>query len=155
MEGGWSLLLFKNDGLQNQAVLYMQKTPYSEPAVVIDPNTFSDDGTIALVNLAFNKNGTLLAYGVSHSGSDWQEVRAMEVDSGRSYDDVIEWCRSSLSWSGDKGFFTAGILSPAPLLKKISSAITGYTGMSSARRSPPTGLSTSDLTQRSSPSART
>jgi prolyl oligopeptidase len=96
---------FKNDGLQNQAVLYMQKTLESEPVVVIDPNKFSEDGTVALTNLAFNKEGALFAYGRSSSGSDWQEIRIREVDSGKEYNEVIKWCKfSSIAWKQD-GFF--------------------------------------------------
>jgi prolyl oligopeptidase len=60
----------KNIGLQNQSVLYMQQTLQSEAVVVIDPNTFSEDGTIALTNQAFSKDGKLLAYGISSGGSD-------------------------------------------------------------------------------------
>lgn len=104
---GERYFFFKNDGLQNQSVLYTQKTLKSEPAVVIDPNEFSPDGTIALSNLACSQEGTLIAYGISKSGSDWQEVKILNVDTSKEYDEVIKWCRySSIAWRHDnKGFF--------------------------------------------------
>jgi prolyl oligopeptidase len=97
----------KNDGLQNQAVLYVQQTLQSEAAVVIDPNTLSEDGTLALTNQALSKDGLLLAYGVSSGGSDWQEIKIREVDSGINYPEVIRWCKfSSIAWRHDnQGFY--------------------------------------------------
>jgi prolyl oligopeptidase len=97
----------KNDGLQNQAVLYMQQSLQSEAMVVIDPNTLSEDGTLALANQALSKDGSLLAYGVSSGGSDWQETKIREVDSGIDYPEVIRWCRfSSIAWRHDnQGFY--------------------------------------------------
>src|SRR5579872_2490409 len=65
----------KNDGLQNQAVLYVQEGLQGQPRVVIDPNTFSPDGTVALIQKAVSDDGTLLAYGTSSSGSDWQDLK--------------------------------------------------------------------------------
>jgi prolyl oligopeptidase len=97
----------KNSGLQNQAVLYMQPTLDSEPVVILDPNTFSEDGTAALTNQAFSRDGTLLAYGVSSSGSDWQEIKIRQVNNGTDYPEVICWCKfSSIAWRHDnQGFF--------------------------------------------------
>jgi len=105
-EGGRYFFL-KNDGLQNQPVLYMQKTPDSEPVVVIDPNELSEDGTVSLNIVGLSKDGTLLAYGTSKSGSDWQEIRIRNVDSGEEYEEVIKWCRAtSIAWKHDnRGFF--------------------------------------------------
>lgn len=97
----------KNAGLQNQAVLYIQSRLEGEPVVILDPNTFSEDGTAALTNQAFNRDGTLLAYGVSSRGSDWQEIKIRQVDSGTDYPEVIRWCRfSSIAWRHDnQGFY--------------------------------------------------
>ena len=97
----------KNAGLQNQAVLYMQPTLESEPVVILDPNMLSEDGTAALTNQAFSRDGTLLAYGVSSRGSDWQEIKIRQVDSGTDYPEVIRWCRfSSIAWRHDnQGFY--------------------------------------------------
>jgi prolyl oligopeptidase len=97
----------KNTGLQSQSVLYMQQTLQSEAAVVIDPNTFSEDGTVALTNQALSKDGKLIAYGVSSGGSDWQEIKIRQVDSGIDFPEVIRWCKfSSIAWRHDnQGFF--------------------------------------------------
>jgi prolyl oligopeptidase len=97
----------KNSGLQNQSVLYKQQTLQSDPSIVIDPNTLSEDGTIALTNQVISKNGQLLAYGVSSSGSDWQEIKIRQIDSGIDYSEIIHWCKfSSIAWREDhQGFY--------------------------------------------------
>jgi prolyl oligopeptidase len=96
----------KNSGLQNQAALYMQSTPGGESSVVLDPNTLSSDGTVALTNQAFSQDGRLLAYGTSVSGSDWQELRIREVESSDDYADVIRWCKfTSIAWRHDNAGF--------------------------------------------------
>jgi prolyl oligopeptidase len=97
----------KNDGLQNQSVLYMQETLESEPVPVLDPNTFSADGTVALTGSSFSEDGLLLAYGTSSSGSDWQENRIRRIDDGSDYPEVIRWCRfANVAWRHDNtGFF--------------------------------------------------
>ncbi|MEE9370230.1 MAG: hypothetical protein V3W45_02060, partial [Sedimentisphaerales bacterium] len=98
---------WKNDGLQNQSVLYMQKTLQGEPTVVINPNLLSQDGTIALTTTAFSKDGTLLAYGLSESGSDRQKIKIHNVDSRRDCHETIQWCRfASIAWKhNNEGFF--------------------------------------------------
>jgi len=97
----------KNTGLQNQSVLYKQAGLDGEPSVLLDPNLLSEDGTVAVSNEFFTKDGTLIAYGLSTSGSDWQEIKIRDVDSGRDYDEVIRWCRfSSIAWTHDnRGFY--------------------------------------------------
>jgi len=97
----------KNDGLQNQSVLYMQKTLTGEPEVVLDPNKFSPDGTIALSLLAYSKDGTLLAYGISKSGSDWQEIKILNIDTKKEFPETIKWCKfTNVAWKNDStGFF--------------------------------------------------
>jgi len=95
----------KNDGLQNQAVIYMQKAG-GEPTVVLDPNTLSADGTIAVSTTSYTQDGTLMAYGASTSGSDWQEIRIRNVDTGKDYDEVLKWCKfSSVAWKKDNSGF--------------------------------------------------
>ena len=98
---------YRNSGLQNQSVLYSLESLDGEPQVVIDPNELSDDGTVALSGTAISPNARYLAYGVSHSGSDWQEWRIKELSTGRVLDDHIQWVKfSSAYWDGDgKGFF--------------------------------------------------
>ena len=97
----------KNTGLQNQFVLYKQTALGGEATLVLDPNTLSTDGTVALVNRSFSEDGKLLAYGASTSGSDWQEVKVRRVDEGSDFDEVIKWTKfSSLAWRHDEqGFY--------------------------------------------------
>lgn len=98
---------FKNDGLQNQSVFYTLKSLDDEPIVLLDPNTLSEDGTIALAGLAISEDGQHLAYGLSTSGSDWQEWKVRAVETGKDLDDRIQWVKfSGASWTHDgKGFF--------------------------------------------------
>jgi len=105
-EGG-RYFFSKNDGLQNQSVLYMQKTLTVEPGVVLDPNKLSPDGTIALTLESFSKDGKLLAYALSKSGSDWQEIRILNIDTKKEFPETIKWCKfSNVAWKNDRtGFF--------------------------------------------------
>ena len=98
---------WKNDGLQNQFVLYVSPSLDAEPQLLIDPNSWSEDGTVALSGTAFSKDGRYLAYGVQESGSDWRRWRVMEIASRRLLDDDLEWIKfSGVAWSGDSsGFF--------------------------------------------------
>ncbi len=112
-EGGryfWS----KNDGLQNQSVFYVAESAEAIPRVLLDPNTLSADGTVALGGLAVSSDGKRLAYGLSSAGSDWQEWRVRDVDTGRDLPDVIKWVKfSSASWTKDgRGFFYARYAEP-------------------------------------------
>ncbi len=97
----------KNDGLQNQAVLYRQKGLTGEPTVILDPNRWSDDGTVALMNVSRNKDATLLAYTRSVSGSDWQTIHVHDIEAGVDLPDVIKWCKfTGIAWLPDSsGFF--------------------------------------------------
>ena len=98
---------FKNDGLQNQSVLYTLTNLDGEPTVLLDPNTLSEDGTVALAGLSISENGKLLAYSLSTSGSDWQEWKVREVESGQDLADDLKWSKfSGASWTQDnEGFF--------------------------------------------------
>ncbi len=96
----------KNDGLQNQAVLYMSKSLTGEPTVLIDPNKLSADGTVALSGTTYTEDGKMMAYAISASGSDWQEVHVRDIDSGKDTDDLLKWCRfSGIGWKKDKSGF--------------------------------------------------
>ena len=96
----------KNDGLQNQYVLYRQQSLDGESSVLIDPNALSEDGTTSLTTEAPSRDGTLLAYGLSRHGSDWQEIRIRQVESGADYPEVIRWCRySGIAWKPDNSGF--------------------------------------------------
>ena len=102
---GENYFFFKNDGMQNQDVVYMQKGLEAEPEVFLDPNTFSEDGTVALAGLEFNKNGDLAAYSISKSGSDWSEIFVMDVETREILEDHIDWVKfSGTSWKDD-GFY--------------------------------------------------
>ncbi|MEW6763540.1 MAG: prolyl oligopeptidase family serine peptidase [Pseudomonadota bacterium] len=97
----------RNDGLQNQSVLYTQKTLSDTPRVLLDPNTMSSDGTVALAGAAVSPDGKLLAYSTAASGSDWNEIRVRDIETGKDIDDHIKWVKfSSTAWTKDgKGFF--------------------------------------------------
>ena len=105
-EGG-RYFYFKNDGLQNQSVLYTMTSMEGQPTVLLDPNLLSKDGTVALSSLTVSDDGTLLAYGTSASGSDWQEWRVKNIETGQDLPDTIKWVKfSNASWTNDnKGFF--------------------------------------------------
>ncbi|MEQ8755563.1 MAG: prolyl oligopeptidase family serine peptidase [Coleofasciculus sp. G1-WW12-02] len=98
---------FKNDGLQNQSVLYTLTSLDGEPRVLIDPNTLSEDGTIALSGAAMSDDGNRMAYGLSTSGSDWQEWKVRDVETGEDLSDHLQWVKfSGASWTTDnQGFF--------------------------------------------------
>jgi len=105
---------FKNNGLQNQSVFYHQATLTSTPEVFLDPNTFSTDGTVALHAQSFSKDGKYLAYSISRSGSDWNEIFVMDVASKQILSDHINWSKSSdISWQGD-GFYYSAYDAPVP-----------------------------------------
>ena len=100
---------WKNDGLQNQPVLYRQARPEAaaEATPVLDPNTLSADGTAAVMNLRFTRDGRLAAYGVSRSGSDWQDLHVRDCDAATDFPDVVRWCKfAGIAWAPDaSGFY--------------------------------------------------
>jgi prolyl oligopeptidase len=103
-EGG-KYYYFKNDGLQNQAVLYEQETLNGVSKVALDPNNFSADGTTSLGSLSFNKIGNLLAYQISEGGSDWRTIHVKDLKTGEILKDKVNWVKfSGISWFKD-GFF--------------------------------------------------
>jgi len=118
MKHGDRFFFFKNDGLQNQAALYATDDPTHDPVLVLDPNRLSADGTVALTTAEFSHDGAFLAYGTSHSGSDWQEVRVREVASGEDGRDLLRWCKfSSIAWKHDSsGFFYNRFPEPGTVL---------------------------------------
>lgn len=104
---GERYFFWKNDGLQNQSVLYVQETLEARPREVINPNLLSKDGTVAVATAEVSWDGRLLAYGLSRSGSDEQEVKVRDIDSGREYGETLRWCRfTTIAWKHDgSGFF--------------------------------------------------
>ena len=99
----------RNDGLQNQSVIWMQQTLQDEATILIDPNSWSADGTVALSGMAFSDDGSFVAYGVQDAGSDWKTWRIMEIETKKILDDELKWVKfSSADWTPDsKGFFYA------------------------------------------------
>ena len=100
-------VIMRNDGLQNQSVLYRQKGLDGEREVLLDPNTLSEDGTVALVDISFSKDDRYMAYAVSAAGSDWVKIYVRDVATGIDTSDVIEWVKfSGAIWAPDsKGFY--------------------------------------------------
>ncbi|KAJ0392599.1 hypothetical protein P43SY_007473 [Pythium insidiosum] len=109
---GGKYVFAKNDGLQNQSVLYIQDSLTSEPRVLLDPNALSTDGTAALGATGFSKaklgDGKLyFAHGIARGGSDWQTIKVLSVHDNKVLEDTVEWVKfSSIAWThDDKGFF--------------------------------------------------
>ncbi len=102
---GDNYFFFKNNGVQNQNVLYMQEGLDGEPKVLLDPNKLSEDGTVSLSSLGISKDGKYLGYGISRGGSDWSEIYVMDIETGETLTDHIQWVKfSGISWKDD-GFF--------------------------------------------------
>lgn len=111
-KGEW-YYFYKNDGLQNQAVLYRQKGLNGVPEVVIDPNTLSKDATTRLAQFALSKDGKYAAYALSKGGSDWQEIFIMDMSTKKNLSDKVEWVKvSGIAWQGD-GFYYSRYPKPA------------------------------------------
>ncbi|HMC09837.1 MAG TPA: prolyl oligopeptidase family serine peptidase [Pirellulaceae bacterium] len=106
----------RNDGLQNQNAVYVVDRLDGTPRLLLDPNTLSADGTVALTNWVASEDGKLLAYGLAGAGSDWQEWHVMEVDSGRKLADHLKWIKfSRVAWTPDgKGFYYSRYDEPPP-----------------------------------------
>jgi prolyl oligopeptidase len=103
--GGW-LFFTKNDGLQNQSVLYREKGLEGKPEVLLDPNVLAADGTVALGEYEFTPDGALMAYALHQSGSDWAVIQVRDVASGKDRQDKLERVRfTSIAWAPDKSGF--------------------------------------------------
>ena len=105
-EGG-RYVFSKNDGLQNQSVLYIMRTLEEPPQLLLDPNKLSADGTVALASYSITDDGKRMAYGISAAGSDWHEFKVRDIESGQDLADHIRWVKSSgAAWTKDgQGFF--------------------------------------------------
>lgn len=103
-KGEW-IFFEKNEGKQNQYVIYVQKGINGEPRVLIDPNTLSADGTVAVGDLSVSHDGKYMAYSINKAGSDWAEFNVLDIATGKTLPDKIEWVKfSGASWHGD-GFY--------------------------------------------------
>lgn len=105
---GGRYFFFRNDGLQNQSVLYMQESLDAEAEVILDPNTFSEDGTISLGAISPSPDGKYLAYSISRGGSDWNEILVMDMETRELLPDNILWVKfSGISWQGNGFYYSA------------------------------------------------
>ena len=112
---------FKNNGLQNQSVLYYQNGLNGKAQVFIDPNTLSKNGTAALGTIRFSKNNKYCAYSVSKAGSDWQDIYVMEVNTRRKLSDHISYTKfTNIAWYNEDGFYYSGYDKPRNEKKKYS-----------------------------------
>lgn len=110
---GGKYFFFKNDGIQNQSVLYIQDSLQAEPRVFLDPNKLSEDGTTALGTYSVSKDGKYFAYAISKAGSDWNEIYVMETETGKQLTDKLEWVKfSGISWR-ENGFYYSRYDKPA------------------------------------------
>ena len=110
-EGG-KYYYFKNNGLQNQSVLYVTDDPSKEGKVLLDPNTLSKDGTVSLGSLDFSADGKFMAYFLNEGGSDWTKAYVMDLQTGQHTTDTLEWIKfSAIAWKGD-GFYYSRYPSP-------------------------------------------
>lgn len=112
-EKGGLYYFFKNDGLQNQSILYRQKGLDGVPEEFLNPNTLSKEGIAALGSINFSKTGRYMAYSIAVAGSDWQEIFVMDADSKKPLSDKVEWTKfGGVSWNGDEGFYYSGYDKP-------------------------------------------
>jgi len=104
---GTRFFFSRNDGLQQQSVLYMQRGLLASPELLLDPNTLSTDGTVALRETFLSMDGTLLAYGLSRKGSDWLELRIRQLDANQDLPETLHrWRGSTVAWQPDNtGFY--------------------------------------------------
>ena len=114
LKRGKSYFYTENSGLQNQAVLYMKRGLKGEKKLVLDPNTLSTDGTVALGPWNATENGKYLAYAVANAGSDWEEIRVRDIEKAKDLPDTLKWVKfSGIAWTKDnKGFFYSRYAEP-------------------------------------------
>ncbi len=123
VRAGKNWYFYKNDGLQNQSVLYIQRGSLeAKPEVLLDPNKLSADGTTSLAGTEFDKNGKYLAYSISKAGSDWREIYVMDVKTKKVLKDKIEWGKfTGITWYGT-GFYYSRYPTPLDTGSKLSTS---------------------------------
>lgn len=106
-EKGGRYFYTRNNGLQNQDVLFTADSLNAEPRLLLDPNKLSDDGTVSLADIEVSDNGQLMAYATSTGGSDWRDIMVRNVETGEDLDDHVQWAKfTELAWTpDDEGFF--------------------------------------------------
>ncbi|HEY4988727.1 MAG TPA: prolyl oligopeptidase family serine peptidase, partial [Opitutaceae bacterium] len=126
LKRGGRVFYTKNDGLQNQALLYVIDTPGAPPRVLIDPNALAGDGTIALTTISPSEDGKLLGYGLAVGGSDWTEFHVRDVATGTDLPDTVRWVKfSDLSWTHDGAGFFYGRYPDLPKGNKLFGTLSG------------------------------
>jgi prolyl oligopeptidase len=127
-KGGDRYFYSHNTGLQNQAVLFWQEGLAGEPHILIDPNTLSKDGTVALNGMGITDDGKLMAYATSDAGSDWVTWHVKDVSTGKDLPDLVEWSKfSGASWMKDNsGFFYEAYDRPDKITKESSLKTSNY-----------------------------
>ena len=112
-KAGGHYFFTKNDGLQNQSVLYVRKGLSGKDRVLIDPNAWAKDGATALDSWVPSKNGRLLAYAIQDGGSDWRTIRVLDTRTGKPLADEIKWAKfTNISWVGNEGFLYSRFVEP-------------------------------------------
>jgi prolyl oligopeptidase len=105
---GKNYFFYKNNGIQNQSVLYVQEGLTGTPRLLLDPNTLAADGTVSLGDLSISKNGKYVAYTTNRAGSDWSEINVLEIETGKKLADEIKWVKfSNAAWRGDGFYYSA------------------------------------------------
>ena len=113
-KAGGHYFFTKNDGLQNQSVLYVRKGLKGSDRILIDPNTWAKDGATALDSWVASKNGKLLAYAIQDGGSDWRTIKVLNVTTGKPLSDEIQWAKfTNISWVGNEGFLYSRFAAPS------------------------------------------
>ena len=111
---------YRNDGLQNQSVLYYKNSLDGEAVELLDPNKLSDDGTVALSNLGISDDGNYLGYAISRNGSDWEEIFVKNIETGETLNDHLMWVKfTSIAWKDD-GFFYSRFPEPKNELSGVN-----------------------------------
>ena len=104
---GDDIYFYKNDGLQNQSILYASNIQKENERIIIDPNKFSNDGSISLGGIYFSKNNRYMGYSVNSSGSDWREFYILDLETGELLNDHLKWIKfSGMSWHGNGFYYT-------------------------------------------------
>ena len=105
---GKNYFFYKNNGIQNQSVLYVQEGLNGTPKILLDPNTLATDGTASLGGLSISKDSKYIAYSINRAGSDWEEIFVMEIDGAKKIADDIKWVKfSDIAWKGHGFYYSA------------------------------------------------
>tara|TARA_Y200000002_G_scaffold112493_1_gene92165 strand:+ start:1592 stop:3622 length:2031 start_codon:yes stop_codon:yes gene_type:complete len=113
---------YLDDGIQQQSIFMMKQCDNCQPKILVDPNKFSEDGTVSLSDISVSPNGEYLAYSISDGGSDWRTWKVLEIDTEKTTDDLIEWSKFSYAtWESDSsGFYYQKYNKPEEALSDIN-----------------------------------